>query len=263
MSAGVASSPHHRWSEFFQLGRFHAATVGDVLFAQRSLWSGATPPCYPAYYGLSTLWVWEEMARLGCHRVPILSRQQRVLGLVTQSMLLSIIGQKMDSLGPLRDAPVSEMLPALACQPRLVSEDSPAIEAFESMRRFNITGLGVVDARGSLTGCITTGDLRGVGCNAENFHRLWLSVRQFQSQTAESGSPALRPQQPRFSAVGLTDSMQTLIGQFDDGNVHHVFVVRLADERCIPLHVITQRDVLRFIAHEMGMGPMWEEGLMP
>jgi hypothetical protein len=42
-----------------------------------------------------------------------------------------------------------------------------------------------------------------------------------------------------------------------------VFVVRKQQQGNLPLHVITQRDILRFISFRLGIGQVWENNLLP
>jgi CBS-domain-containing membrane protein len=188
------------------------------------------------------------MAQSGTHRVPVLSAVGRVLGLVTQSMFVSLFSQQVHRLGRLKDIWVSELIDTRVPAPLVVTEDSLAINAFKLMAKHNIAGLGVVDSQGYLVGTITVKDLHGIGCKAEYFERLWYPVRQFLEQTQPVPLPP--------STVNTMDTFQTVIQKMDDGNVHLVFVVSQESElRQRPLHIITQRDVLKVICNNMGMGP--------
>ena len=240
----VPSSPKRKqvWSNFFELDGFKTARVSHLLTSAAARWEGPRIVCQPSHLGCSSLSVLEQMARLGTHRVPVLSDVGRVLGLVTQSMFISLFGQQMHRLGRLKKLWVSELINTLAPVPHVVKEDSLAINAFNLMAKHNIAGLGVVDSNGYLVGTITVKDLHGIGCKAEYFERLWYPVRQFLELTRTS------PQPP--STVNTMDTLQTVIQKMDDGNVHLIFVVsQESEKRQRPLHVITQRDVLKVICN--------------
>jgi CBS-domain-containing membrane protein len=246
----VPTSPkrHQVWSNFLHLDRFKIARVSHLLASAAARWEGPRVTCQPSRIGSSSLGVLEQMARLGAHRIPVVSDAGRVLGLVTQSMFISLFTQQMHRLGRLKDLWVSELINTLLPAPLVVKEDSLAINAFKLMAKHNIAGVGVVDADGFLVGVLTVKDLQGIGCKAEYFERLWYPVRQFLEQTQPT------PQPP--STVTTMDSLQTVIQRMEDGNVHLVFVVSQQSEgKQRPLHVVTQRDVLKVICNNMGMGP--------
>ena len=117
------------WSRFFQLDRYQNATVREVA-ARTSL---KRPQPFPTFRGFSTFSAVEQMARLGPHRLAVLDRERRVVGLLTQSMVISLLDQNIDRLGLLRECKVREMIPALASHSICVPETSLAIDAFKLM----------------------------------------------------------------------------------------------------------------------------------
>jgi CBS-domain-containing membrane protein len=236
------------WNDFFELDGFKAATVNHLLTSAAASWEGPRVICQPSYFGCSSLGVLEQMARLGTHRVPVLSDAGKVLGLVTQSMFISLFSQQMPRLGRLKDLRVSELVDTLVPSvPHVVKEDSLTINALKLMAKHNIAGLGVIDSEGYLVGTITVKDLNGIGCKAEYFERLWYPVSLFLQRTQWTTPQPLR-------TVNIMDTLQTVIQKMDDGHFHLVFVVSQGSEsKQRPLHVITQRDVLKVICIHMGM----------
>ena len=186
------------------------------------------------------------MVRLGAHRIPMLSDDGHVQGLVTQSMFISLFSQHMDRLGCIKYVWVSDLVRSLSAFPFVVQEDSIALNAFKLMVKHNVSALGVVDKDGSLVDSISVGDLNGMGCETEHFERLWYPIKQFKISVQTTRKP---------SVVTLTDTLETVIRKMDDGNVHFVFVVDGSTAPfTVPLHVITQRDVLRAVCNQVGMG---------
>jgi CBS domain-containing protein len=245
----VPSSPRRKmvWNDFFELDGFKATKVNHLLTSAAASWEGPKAVCQPSHPGCSSLGVLEQMARMGTHRVPVLSDAGGVLGLVTQSMFISLFSQQMPRLGRLKDLRVSDLINTLVAVPYVVKEESLAINAFKLMAKHNVAGLGVVDSEGYLVSAITVKDLNGIGCKAEYFERLWYPVRLFLQRT-QSTTP-----QP-LKTVNILDTLQTVIEKMDDGNVHLVFVVtQESGSKQKPLHVITQRDVLKVICIHMGM----------
>ena len=127
----VPSEPRLKedWSRFFQLDRYQNATVREVAARSRP----KMPPSYPSFRGFATFSAVEQMARLGPHRVAVLDREKRVVGILTQSMVISLLDQNVERLGQFRDCKVREMVPALASQAICVPETSLTIDAFRLM----------------------------------------------------------------------------------------------------------------------------------
>ena len=127
----VPSEPRLRqdWADFFRLERYQLATVRDVL-ARPAV---KKPPHLPSFRGFTTFSAVEQMARLGPHRVAVLDKERRVVGLLTQSMVVSLLDQNLDKLGAFRESRVREMVPALASSTVCVPETSITIDAFRLM----------------------------------------------------------------------------------------------------------------------------------
>ena len=117
------------WSKFFQLERYQDASVREVL-ARSAV---KRPPHFPVFRGFSTFSAVEQMARLGPHRLAVLDRERRVVGLLTQSMVISLLDQNIDKLGAFRESRVREMTPALASHTICVSDTALAMDAFKTM----------------------------------------------------------------------------------------------------------------------------------
>lgn len=238
-----------QWADFFQTDRFTQMRVGELIFTANI--ARTKPPCFPAYRGFSTLWAMEEMARLGCHRVPILDAGHKVHGLLTQSMLISLFDQNLIKFGMLRYAKVSEIQGGLGWSVKTVQEDSLAINAFKMMSTFNISGIAVVDSKGAIVDAITVRDLRHIGCKVEHFERLWHTVKSFKEQVRQE----FKKQTPSVPITcSLNDTLETVIKKMDDGNIYRVWC---CDANNIPIHVITQCDVLRLLLYKMGFEPIW------
>ena len=127
----------------------------------------------------------------------------------------------------------------------------------------NLTGLGVTNSDGALVDIISVRDLRGIGVKAEHFQRLWHSVKRYKEAVRAEFKRQTPPTPIRVTA---DDTLQSVIKKMDDGNIHRVFVVERgvkkdstsgeAGELWRPTHVITQRDVMRFLLFKMGLQPV-------
>lgn len=119
----------------------------------------------------------------------------------------------------------------------------------------------MINAAGYLVDSISVRDLRGIGTQVEHFERLWHTVKQYKEEVRKE-FPRQTPKTP--IAVTLNDDVQTVIQRMDDGNIHRVFVVeKEAENQLKPLHVITQRDVLKLICFKCGLEPVWEPEPLP
>jgi CBS domain-containing protein len=237
--------------------KFQQATISEVLEHARGKRVRATP----VYRGVSLLQALEIFANTDIHRVPVLNRNHRVVGMVTQSMVISLMTQNINLLGDLKDVKVSEMEPKLNKELLSVREDQKAIDAFRLMAEKGVSGLAVVDSNGLLTDTISIRELRGIGTDATRWDRLYWSIRQFKT-SARQDYPTQTPREVLY--VTPQDTIQKVIQLFDDGNIHRVFEVEsvsgeAAGQKLKPKHVITQGDLLRFIVAKTRLLPEFGE----
>lgn len=250
---GRTQSPD-KLAAFIQLDTFRNATVMDIIAKLPNKFQRDAHPL-PVYKGFSLFTVVELFARHGLHRVPVIDRDNKIVGIVTQSMVISLLDQNFHRMDNIRVQPVNTIIPGLGRELVVVNESQPAIEAFYLMCHNNVTGLAVVDAEGVLVDTISVRDLRGMGPTAEHFERLWLSVKEFKAKCRQ-----LFAQQTPASPLHVfaEDTLETVIRKMDDGNIHRIFVCTKANgnsDKPIPTHVIAQRDVFRFLLFQMGLVP--------
>jgi len=168
---------------------------------------------------------------------------ERVVGVITESMMIGFLYVNLDKLGSAKDTPVSEMVSHYFVLS--VSETDTAIRAFRLMVERKVSGLAVVDADGRLTDTISVRDLKGIGTEAEMFTRLWDSVAEFK-KWVKTRTPHCEtlPRQP--VVVLPTTTLDQVIRLMETEAVHRLFVVRTLEDRR-PINVISQADVLKFI----------------
>jgi CBS domain-containing protein len=243
----VLESKEH-FATFLSLERFRNACVMDVL--GRPGFGTRNQP-HHVYKGFSLFHVFESMARMAAHRMAICNSERKVTGLVTQSMIISLLDQHMDRLGTLgTNHTIAEMVPGLFEELKLVSETDLALSAFKQMVVNNVNGLAVVNSAGELSDSISVRDLRGMGTTADEWTTLWMNVKEFKAH-CRSKFPSQTPSSPIF--VTKNDTLENVIKKMDDGNIHRVFVAEVKNGKPVPTHCISQRDVLRFILHLSGL----------
>jgi len=244
--AQVAESKE-RFSEYLSLERFRNALISDVMgrpgFGTRNL-------PLNVYRGFSLLHPVEIMARLSAHRIAITNAERKVTGILTQSMVISLLDQHLDRLGSLCSHTVTEMLPGLSDELCAINETDMALSAFKMMVQHNVNGLAVVNANGELVDTISVRDLRGIGVTADRWTDLWRSVKEFKA-ICRQNFPQQTPAQPIF--VTKDSTMEQVIKAMDDGNIHRIFVCEVRNEKPIPTHCISQRDVFRFLLWLCGL----------
>jgi len=244
----VLESKEH-FSTFLTLERFRNATVLDCMgrpgFGTRSA-------AHHVFKGFSLFHVFESMARLSTHRVAICNSERKVTGVITQSMIISLLDQHLDKLGSLAtNHTVQELLPGLFDELKQIDENQLALSAFKKMVQDNVSGIAVVNAAGELVDTISVRDLRGMGTTAEDWTSLWLDVKAFKAKCRSKFS-AQTPMKPIYVTKSMT--LENIIKKMDDGNIHRVFVAeQRSNGALIPSHVISQRDVLRFLLHLSGL----------
>jgi len=234
-----------QWNTWFEKEKtFWDTRVRDIMKQ-----SGREPD-RPVFRGFSVLQAMEIFARTGVHRVPVLDEYQNVVGICTQSMIISLLSQGLEMMGAIRNRPVRDMHQQLPEQVYLVGQDEKAINAFRIMIDKRVHGVAVVDkTQGLLVDNISVRDLRGVGTNVSKFKRLFEPVTTFKQlvrQEYEQQTP------PKPITVTENDTLERVIQLMDDGNIHRVYEVQ-DNQQAKPLHVISQVDVIRYVLRCAGV----------
>lgn len=241
------------WIDYFSKRLdFQGAVARDVMREPDEF--NREPPCL--HRDFTTFAALEKMARERVHHVVAMDSLERITGIITQSMLVSFLRQT-KALWPasFRNLRVADF-EGLKGPWRLktVKNTDTAINAFIMMEDEDVHGLPIVDDKGVLLDCISASDLRGVGSDGSMFYRLYSNVRDFKA-TVRREHQRLAPR-THYSAkatpvegvyVTPLDTMETVLGKFDDGNLHRIFVCSAESVRKgLPKveRVISQSDLL-------------------
>ena len=182
----------------------------------------------------------ERMALSGNHRLAVTNFRGRVVGIVTQSMIIDYLAKNMSWFNQARNLPVFKFRPYISFV-ATIRDTAKALDAFQLMVDRNVNGIAVVDANNRLIDMISTRDLRGMGPGGERFSFLWRSVRDFKAMVRRNFALA-----PRVPMVTRDSTFGEVISMMNDRKVHRVFVVdSLTDPK--PIDLISQTDILRFL----------------
>lgn len=264
------------WVEFFdKKEEFANCSVRDIMDIPTTLFRDPHPPIREDF---TTFYALEKMVRESLHRLPIVSSttQQRLSGIITQSMLISHLRQIKEAWGEFGQQLVASFIYDLNRNVISVKEDETAINAFNMMEDNNVSGLAVLDKDGTLVGAISIRDLRGVGASGSKFFRLFRSVKDFKQLSDQEydqltpkthWSTAPVPTKPVF--VTSSNTVEDVLEKMEDGNLHRVFVcdeASVAANQPRVIGVISQRDVLRlamlWAINECQPGKIQPEGAM-
>ena len=210
--------------------------------------------------GHSLLHAFEALAQTGCHRVPVVNANGRIVGIYTSSMAISDLRQSLHLFGNLCDKRVEDCYQSECVY--TVREDTRAIDAFRKLSELGISGCPIVDEQNTLIGSLSTRDLRGIGSSGEHMARLFWPVAQFKEQarkehpqlaTATHWSTSTVPRTARY--VVNSDTFADVIRAMADGCLHRVFVASEESAgagKPVVVGVISQTDVLKTVVAHLG-----------
>jgi CBS-domain-containing membrane protein len=225
-----------RFSSDYLSQRFRKTTIRDII--DQGMYGEYKRPLRDTS---SVFLAFETLARRfkTLHRVGLVNDVGRVIGTVTQSMMLKYLQQNLTAFGAARDVTVSQMrrFRFLAT----VDDSSTALDAFQVMRDREINCVGIVDMAGKLVDVISSRDIRGITPGTANFQVLWDNVIAYKNNIRQRYPPTTGP---KCVTVRNTDTLATIIERMVTRKVHRVFVV---DVDMNPSDIISQGDVLRYI----------------
>jgi len=255
------------WSSFVStVSAWRDSNIEDVLAHVEASRRPRKSALYPMQISFTVLQAMSQFASLGTHRAVVLDDKNQVAGIMTQSMIISLLDQNLGKLGKYRSTQVNDLHSVLG--PLVtVRDDSKAIEAFKLMADRGLSGLAVVDEKGFLVDNISVRDLRGIGQKPTDFTNLFQTVKVFKERE-RTMFPVQIPSKPIYCKG--TSTIEDLVKLMDDGNMHRVFEVdeqgqgeeqaqsqvgsgSTGSAKLKPCKVVTQTDLIRFLALKMGV----------
>jgi CBS domain-containing protein len=228
--------------------KIRSTTVWDLMYGYgtsgRAIEGEWTPPVSEQQSLYECV---QAMAQSGNHRIGIMNAgSSKVESLMTQSVVVRWLNKHAADLGKAKSATVSEMRPFTWLV--TIRENETAMRAFELMdqKRTSQNGVAVVDAKGKLVDVISTHDLRGITPGSAHFDNLWKTVKQFKQDVNQRFNAD--KQQGLYCCLS-TDTLETILGEMVKHKVHRLVVVD-SKQSMVPIDMISQTDVLRFIVQK-------------
>jgi len=174
------------------------------------------------------------MCNLGnLHRVPILDLSQSLVGILSQSQLVSHLSTHIELLPPFVKKTVGELVPRKKVIS--VTQKEPVKSAFLKMKEFNISGIAVVDGSGVLVGNVSASDIKMIGVDAALFGKLNSSVAEVLPSIKTKANPITVKEDTKISEVFSLLTRE---------KIHHTFIV---DKDFKPIGIISLTDVLLLV----------------
>ncbi len=101
----------------------------------------------------------EKMNAAKVHRLVIVDEKHNIIGLLTQSNLISWLNQHVDELFKNPDATIEDLSLGIKTV-KTCSNNDIAITVFQTLEGLHISALGVVDENGKLISSISASELR-------------------------------------------------------------------------------------------------------
>jgi len=172
------------------------------------------------------------------HRAAVLDNQ-KLVNYITQSDCVEYI-HKHNLLGPLASKTIQSL--QLASKSVVTFKHTePVVEAFKKMFTEKVSGVGVVDEKEKLIGCISAHDIRAITGSGELLEHLYQPYDAYK-KLMETLKVATKAQIIKASAdATLGEVVETMVKE----KVHRVFIT---DEANNATGVITLGDILKCVA---------------
>lgn len=244
------------WEEFLNAKtEFKELTVGDCM--DNATLFNAVSRYASTFKENSTIAATELLTRPGIHQLAVLSQFKHVTGLLTQSMIISMVRQNLHLIPDLCATQIWDLEATLFKPVITCNESEITINAYNKMISRNVSAIAVVDDEGVLQNVLSATDLKGIGLSGQNMARLFKSVKLFKT-LERIDFPKLNPPShysakptPRKALyVTPEETFGDVIRKLDDGNIHRVVVCSTSSALMgtpKPINIISQTDVLSML----------------
>lgn len=201
---------------------------------------------HPLTEEYSAMAVVEQLAREGgSRRVVVVDNQvsRHPVNLITRSQVINWLMTHLKDLGTKRYKKVNQCAhffrDVVSC-----TENTVALDAFETMVKHNIEGVAVLDEHGKLVGNVSLRDLKVIGADASRFFRLTQTVKNFLVKVRHEVSHADPGSRHRHAIFVLPDAtLEEVLWTFNQYKVHRLYVCNERHERKV-VGVISLNDLI-------------------
>jgi len=194
----------------------------------------------------------KKLSQPDVHRLPVVDKDNlgRYKGVITQSLLLKYIYKNKDKFPIRMKAKVRELFPE-SSQVYSIPSNALVMEAFSLMYQAKVSGLAVIDDKGTLVGNISASDIKHVGLKSFDkripslVKTLQVPLDKFLHLYPKEGEKGVEP-----IVVTSDETLETVISlfctkfntsKFTNTHIHRVYVV---DENKKPLKAISMGDII-------------------
>lgn len=200
-------------------------------------------PFLPCTYGAPLSAVFQNFAK-GIGRIPVVHKEQPhvITNILTQSAVNTYLSEHPNLLGDERKKSVKE-LGFIQGADKVVSvpETTITIDAFAIMKSKGLAGLGILNERGALVGCLSATDVKMV--TQFKFKLLLLPVLEFVKSVRTGQS------KPKSYLVYVKEdaTLEDVVMKLATERVHRLFVV---GDHMHPVGVISLTDLSNYFAQK-------------
>jgi CBS domain-containing protein len=204
----------------------------------------------------------------GCRALTEGKPEQKVLGLVTQSQVLGWLWEQREKEGfpqDIRRLKLKNWKSPVICGTDmlwLVEKETALAEAFHTIKRQRVTGVGVVNEAGELMGNVSASDIKvGVASGKQLLDMLTMSLEQFLTLKGSLMIDIDRPLSHRQPITATPeDTMEQVLEKLITHRIHRLWIVEsdgegsdadissLAGEQSVPSSLSLMRAILAQLA---------------
>lgn len=189
-------------------------------------------PFMPVDATWSVFFLINNFMKWGIHHVPVVENNH-IIGIVSQTDILRFLLANRNAIGDITTKQIRELNmdngPVIS-----VTNDVTLMKAFSMIVKHNVSGIAVLDLKGTLINNLSASDLKGI--TETTFFKLEAPIHQ-----VLMGNPDKLP--PVTCSPHST--LAQALGKMEKTGVHRIFVV---DDSGHPLNVITVTSILQLFA---------------
>jgi len=193
-------------------------------------------PYYPVEVSTTVLTVVNLVSRVKVHRIPVITKENELSTVITQSHIIHLIASHLSHFGAIISMTVGDLRLGYT-NVITINETERAIEAFKKMYEHGVSAIGVVDDSGKLVGNVSNSDLKVIGYDAALLSHLFIPITEFMAKLPKNeiitGPIAVTPE----------STFEEAVTKLHITRVHRVYVVQ--DHK--PVGIITGLEIIRAI----------------